>query len=354
MPKLVRLQAAPTLFKSLMRPTKSLILLLTLLLATACTLATPQAAEAPSTNEQAADTLTPVTLGVGFVPNVQFAPFYVGIEQGFFADEGIDLTLDYGFENDYLVLVGTGELPFLIGSGDQVILGRAQGLPVRYVAEWYTRYPAVVVAPKEAAIADPADLAGRTIGLPGLFGANYVALRGVLEAGGLTERDVTLESIGFTQAAALSAGTVDAVVDYGVNSPVILAQEGISTTQIALDDYLPLPSNGLITNEATLDENPDLVRSMARAMLRSIDYTLDNPDEAFSVTLDYVPEARNSEATNRAVFDAVLDYWQPRGDGLPGETTLDAWQSAAEFMQRIGLVETVLPAEELFTNEFVE
>ena len=332
-----------------MRPTKSLLLLLTLLL-TACLPATPQAADETTFTDE----LSPVTLGVGFVPNVQFAPFYVGLERGFFVDEGIDLTLDYGFENDYLVLVGTGELPFLIGSGDQVILGRAQGLPVRYVAEWYTRYPAVVVAPEEAGIVEPVDLAGRTIGLPGLFGANYVALRGVLEAGGLSESDVTLESIGFTQAAALSAGTVEAAVDYGVNSPVILAQEGISTTQIALDEYLPLPSNGLITNEATLDENPDLVRAMTRAMLRSIAYTLDNPDEAFAITLDYVPEARDSEATNRAVFEAVLGYWQPQGDDRPGETTLAAWQSAAEFMQRIGLVETVISAEELFTNEFVE
>ncbi len=329
---------------------KSFILLISLtLLLTACVPATPQAAEAPSTDE-----LTPVTLGVGFVPNVQFAPFYVGLERGFFADEGIDLTLDYGFENDYLVLVGTGELPFMIGSGDQVILGRAQGLPVRYVAEWYTRYPAVVVALAEAGIVEPADLTGRTIGLPGLFGANYVALRGVLEAGGLAESNVTLESIGFAQAAALSEGTVDAAVDYGVNSPVILAQEGISTTQIALDDYLPIPSNGLVTNEATINENPDLVRAMTRAMLRSVEYTLDNPDEAFNITLDSVPEARNSEATNRAVFEAVLDYWQPRGGGLPGETTLAAWQNAADFMQRIGLVEMKVAGEELFTNEFVE
>ena len=328
---------------------KQFLILLTSLLLTACTAATPQAAEAPSTDE-----LTPVTLGVGFVPNVQFAPFYVGLEQGFFADEGIALELDYGFENDYLVLVGTNELPFMIGSGDQVILGRAQGLPVRYVAEWYTRYPAVVVALAGSNIVEPADLAGRTIGLPGLFGANYVALRGVLEAGGLTERDVTLESIGFTQAAALSAGTVDAVVDYGVNSPVILAQEGISTTQIAIDEYLTVPSNGLVTNEATINENNPLVRAMTRAMLRSVEYTLANPDAAFAIALSYVPEARESEAVNRAVFDAVLPYWQPQGNSLPGETILDAWQEAAEFMQRIGLVETVLPAEELFTNEFVE
>ena len=89
--------------------------------------------------------LEPVALGVGFVPNVQFAPLYVGIEKGYFAANGIDLSLQHGFENDYLTLVGTNEMPFMIGSGDQVILGRSQGLPVRYVANWYARCPGVIM-----------------------------------------------------------------------------------------------------------------------------------------------------------------------------------------------------------------
>ena len=86
----------------------------------------------------------PITLGVGFIPNVQFAPFYVGIEKGFFAERGIDLSLEYGFENDYLKLVATDELQFMIASGDQLVLGRAQELPVRYVMNWYTSYPVTV------------------------------------------------------------------------------------------------------------------------------------------------------------------------------------------------------------------
>ena len=177
----------------------------------------------------------------------------------------------------------------MIGSGDQVVLGRAQGLPVRYVMNWYTKYPVVVFAKAAANITQPADLKGKSIGLPGPFGANYVALRGILEAGGLREQDVKLESIGFTQAAAISEDTVDAAVDYAVNGPVVLALQGIDTTQIALDHYLPMPANGLVTNEKTIKENPDLVAGMVRATRKSIEYTLDNPDEAFA----HRPEGRS-------------------------------------------------------------
>jgi NitT/TauT family transport system substrate-binding protein len=325
-----------------------------LLLVNGCAPVAPidDAATGAATGDPAA--LTPVSLGVGYIPNVQFAVFYVGMEKGFFAEEGIDLTLEYGFENDYLKLVGANQTPFMIGSGDQVVLGRAQGLPVRYVMSWYTQYPVVVFAKTEQGIVEPADLAGKTIGLPGPFGANYVALRGILEVAGLQEQDVQLESIGFTQAAAISENSVDAAVDYAVNGPVVLAQAGIETTQIGLDAYLRIPSNGLVTNETILAEQPALVERMVRALSKSIQYTLDHPDEAFAIALQHVPEAGgDNEAANRAVFAAVLPYWRPQADRKLGETDLAEWQAAAELLQRIGLVETVVAAEELFTNEFL-
>ena len=306
-------------------------------------------------NQDATDgELTPIKLGVGFVPNVQFAPFYTGISQGYYEDEGLDVSLDYGFENDYLKLVGVNESQFMVGSGDQVVLGQAQGLPVRYVMNWYSKYPVVVFAKEEAGISEPADLAGKTIGIPGPFGATYVAFRAVLEAAGLSEEEVMLESIGFTQAAGISEDTVDAAVDYGVNGPVVLEQEGIATTQIRLDDYLRIPANGLVTNTTVLEQDPELVQAMVRATIKAIDYTLENPDEAFEIALEFVPEAGgDNETANRAVFDASLDYWRPQSDRALGETSIAEWVTVAELMQRIGLVDTLVPAEDLFTNEFL-
>jgi NitT/TauT family transport system substrate-binding protein len=326
-------------------------LLVVVWLMAACTPVRPNQAPVSAPGEA---TVTPVKLGVGFIPNVQFAVYYVGIAKGFYAEQGLEVSLEYGFENDYLKLVGINELQFMVGSGDQVVLGRAQGLPVRYVMNWYTQYPVVIFAKAEKAITQPADLAGKTIGIPGPFGASYVAFRGILEAAGLQESDVKLQSIGFTQAAAISEDLVDAAVDYGVNGPVVLAQAGVATTQIRLDQFLRIPANGLVTNEATIADQPELVEKMVRATLKAIQYTLDHPDEAFAVSLQFVPEAGGeNEEANRAVFDAVLPYWTPLSERRPGETITAEWQTTAELMQRIGLVDVLVPAEELFTNEFL-
>lgn len=328
-------------------------LALGLLVVAVCVMAACQpVASVPAVQDAAA--LVPVKVGVGFIPNVQFTAFYVAMDQGYFADEGLDVSLEYGFENDYLKLVGVDELQFMIGSGDQVILGRAQGLPVRYVANWYARYPVVLFAKADAGIHTPADLAGKRIGIPGPFGANYVAYRALLEAGGLTEEDVKTESIGFTQAAAVSAGAVDAAVDYAVSGPVILTEAGEDIVTMGLDDIIAVPANGLVTNERTLADHPELVRKMAAALLRGIAFSLEHPDEAFAIALATVPEAGGENATiNRAVFDATLEYWRTPEGRRPGATEAADWESAATLMQRIGLVEVVVPVDELFTNDYL-
>src|SRR5512138_1203033 len=150
-----------------------------------------------SANE--AGTVTKIRLPMGYIPNIQFAPFYVAVEKGYFKEAGIELEFDYKFETDGVALVGAGELPFAIVSGEQVLLARAQGLPVEYIAAWYQEYPVSVVAKSELGILIPQDLKGKKIGLPCLFCAKYVGLRALLSKAHMGEWDVALDSVGFNQ-----------------------------------------------------------------------------------------------------------------------------------------------------------
>lgn len=298
------------------------------------------------------ETLTPVTLAMGFVPNVQFASFYVAKSKGYFADEGIDLQFDYGMENDLVQLVAADELQFAVASGDQVILGRSAGLPIRYVMEWYSRFP-VAVTSLDLDLKEPKVLEGKTVGLPGLFGANYIGWLALAYGSNVDKDTVNLESVGFNQVATLTEGQIDAAMVYATNEPLQLQAQGYDPSTIYVADYIDLIANGIITNEKTIEEHPALVAGMVRASLRGLSDTIDNPDEAFDIVVeDYVPEAGGENAElQRAILDETLKFW--RADRL-GISDPAAWESSVEFMKAAEMIDDAPPIDSLYTNEFVE
>ncbi len=298
------------------------------------------------------EALAQVKLPVGFIPNIQFAPLYVSIEKGYFRDAGIEVEFDYSFETDAVALVGADELQFAVVSGEQVLLARAQGLPVVYVAAWYQQYPVAVVAKAEQGIASPADLAGTRIGLPGLYGANYIGLEALLFSAGLSDADVTLDSIGFNQVEALATDQVQAVSVYAANEPVQLRAQGYEVNEIRVADHVQLASNGLITNEKTLTEKPELVRAMVEAFLKGLADTISDPDEAYELSKTHVPNLAEADET---VQKEVL----ARSISICGKPS--AWASRMrrpgknmqDTLLKMGLLEEALDIEKAFTNEFI-
>jgi len=296
-----------------------------------------------------ASPLTPIRLPVGYIPNVQFAPLYVAMEQGFFREQGLDVTLDYSTELDSVSLVGAGELPFAIASGEQVLLGRDKGLPLVYTLAWYQDYPVGVVSLKEAGITTPADLKGKRIGIPMLSGASYIGLNALLSSAGLTEKDVSLDVIGFTQLESLVSKRDEAVVVYAANEPVQLEAKGYATNLLRTSDFNNLVGNGLVTNEDLIRKNPELVRKMATAILQGILFTIDNPDQAYSISRKYVENLGENDPVQKTVLAKSIDMWK---SAKPGYSNSAAWENMQKVLLGMGLLEKPLDLSSAYTNDF--
>ncbi len=293
----------------------------------------------------------PVTLVMGYIPNVQYAPFYVAEEKGYFAQEGIQLNYNWGFEFDGVKLVGANQADFAIVTGDQILQARAQNVPIVYVGNWYNAFPISVVSLAEKNIKTPRDLIGKKVGIPGLFGASYTAFRALVDAGNFYDGKVGLKTIGFTQVQAINQGTVDAAVVYANNEPVQLRLAGKKINTINVWEYAKLVGNGIATNEATIKNRPELVRGFVRALTRGVQDTINNPDEALQIAIKRVPEAGGENlATSKAVLLASIPLWK---NTRLGETRLADWQAMEEFMRVERLLENAVDVNQAFTNEFV-
>lgn len=295
-----------------------------------------------------------VTLAMGYIPSVQFAPFYVAQARGYYRAAHLDVTFDYGSSTDLLKAVGTGRYAFANSDSDGVIAARASGVPVRYIAAEYQRFPIVVFALASSHINTAADLRGKTIGLPGLYGSTYIGLLALLRHAGLGPKDVHLVSIGYTQASSVISKHVQAAVTYAMNEPVLLRAEGYSITVLPVADAAHIVGAGLITSDSLITSNPDLVSRFVHASLAGLRDTLANPTAAFTISRKQMPTLNATEAQQQfGVLKAALAYWHVAGQSL-GYAPPAAWTNLENIMRAEGQLTHTVPVNDLFTNQFIK
>jgi NitT/TauT family transport system substrate-binding protein len=249
-------------------------------------------------------------------------------------------------------LVATGEIKFAVLSGEQILLGRAEDLSLVYVYEWFQQFPVGVASKQELGISAPADLEGRSVGVPVLSGASYIGFEALLAAAGLSDADISLEATGFTQTETLMTDRVDAVVIYTTNEPVQLEAQNVPVNLIRVSDYADLVSNGLVTSETVIEEEPETVKAMAAAFSAALQYTIDHPDEAYEIAAQYVEglDDPDVEPTQKAVLANSIELWKSEQLGYSDR---GSWEEMQDLLLDMGLLNELQNVDEAFSNDFL-
>ena len=320
----------------------------TALLLAAC--AEPDAEPGPDATTEATDELV---IGLTYTPDVQFAPFYVAEARGYYEDAGVDVTLrHHGASESLFGALEAGEEDLVVAGGDEMLQARSAGVPVVTVATIYEEYPVVLVVPADSDITTAADLAGHSVGIPGPFGETYFGLLALLDSAGLTEEDVTVEHIGFTQQAALNAGHVDAVMGFANNDAVQFAQAGVDVRTIPLDG-VPLVGIGLGAHDDLLmNGDDDVLAAVVAATMRGVQDVADDPAAAVEIAAEHIPGLADAAAREAAL--ATVEATVPLYGSATGQNDIGLWEDMAVFMEAQGLLEGDVDLNMAVTNDFVD
>lgn len=300
--------------------------------------------------------LRQVRLLLGFRPDVQFAPFYLAQQDGYFERAapafGLDVTIDHAGAGELIRLVATGEAEFGVADATDVMIARTSGISIKYVATLYQFFPVAIIGPVGTVPTDPADLAGLRIGTPGRFGSSWHALLTLLAAGGLTADDVTIrEYPQFNQVEGLLNGDVDFITGFRNNEPIRLAAEGMETDLLTIDDIAPLPGPGIVVSDELLKSDYDMVSAFAVAVMSAQQAIEHDPQLGVRAAVAAVPTIAEDEATALAVLEATIPIWRGAEAGIFGNINESVWQSGYESMRNLGFIDGSVPMDEMI--EFV-
>ncbi len=282
-----------------------------------------------------AATPTKLVVGLGYIPSVQFAQFYLADQAGYYRDAGLQVEFQNKIDPELVTLVGQGAVDVGIADGTSVIPAVSQGIPIKYVATVYAQFPNVVFAKASSGIVSAADLKGRKVGTPGRFGSSWIQLEALLASVGLTPADLQVVPFpDFGQLTALQNGAVDAATGFANNEPVRLQLSGEPSVSLALPADSQLPGPGLIVGTATLAAKRAAIDAFTAATLRAMFDIQADPNKGLDAAIARIPELASQRDAQLAVLHATVVEWSSDYTAAHGLGTVDPalWDHSITFM----------------------
>ena len=302
----------------------------------------------------AAEEVTYLFPAPDFLP--AFAPFQLAQSKGYFEEAGLDVTFRVGKGGaDVATQVAAGNADLGGGIGDTPIIVRANGLDVRGVGLLGGRGLTQLAWRTDSGITGPADFEGKNIGVLSFQDTTYYNLLGVLASAGLDKGDANIQGVGPGGIIQLMiAGQLDAMS--GVPEWIAAIQgTGVELEQVPVDTVFPAMAQAIIASDETIAERPEVVKGFVNAVLKGVRDIEADPAQAAKDFVAAVPQHAGKEAEVEAILTAYAEKVYPEAEGQPlGTFDPERIKAVQDFYVEAGIVQTAVPVEDLYSNEFVQ
>jgi len=289
------------------------------------------------------DGLEDFSIVLDWYPNAIHSFLYVADEKGYFAEEGLNLVINFPSNtNDGISLPAAGKADLgMYYLQDAILTAVEEDVPIVSIGSVSQKSLDVVISLKENGIETAADLAGKKIGYAGTA-LSEAKVECMLEKAGLSAEDCELIDVGFDLLTATTTGQVDATIGNMVNHEVPqLEEQGIainyfSPTDFGVPEYYELV---FLAGRDAVENNPEKLQKFLRAAKKGFDFMKENPEEALQILLDN-QNAENfplSPTVEKASMDVLLPAMET-ADAPFMSQDVAIWQQNADWLYEMGLL----------------
>lgn len=284
-----------------------------------------------------------------------FMPFHLAAKRNYFTANGVDVTFRTGRGGaDVAIQVGASNADLGGGLGETSIIVRPNGLAVRAVAQLGSHPLFELVTRKESNVKSFADLRGKKLGVIGYQDTGYYALLAVLASSGLKRTDLEIQSVG-------PAGVTQLMIAKSLDGIMATPEwsDTIESAGIALDYYpiekaFPAMAQAILASDKIIKERPAAVRGFVKSVMQAVRDCMADPAAAARDFVAAVPQHAGKEAEmERILRRYVTQVYATTPVSALGTFDPERVKAVQKFYLDDQIIQTAVPVQDLYTNEFV-
>lgn len=280
-------------------------------------------------------------------------PFHLGVQNGYYKAEGIDLEIGEGQGSGRAVqIIAAKGDTFGLSDGASIINGASKGAPIRAVMGIMNTTPFAIVARADSGIKEIKDLEGKTIAAT-TGEAGLTILPALIRNAKLDPAKLNFLRVdGPTKIVSVLEKRAEALLGGSENQPFILEQKGVASTVFGYADY-GVNTMGLAihVHADTLKDKPKLVEGFIRATRKAFEEAEKNPDAAIAAGLKVKPDMDKDMALKQLKAGLKLVRSKTAPTAAIGFMPAADWQMTLDLMKDYQELKTDMPASAFFTND---
>lgn len=315
---------------------------------------TPKVKDTESSSpEPSSESKDKLSIMLDWYPNAVHSFIYVAQENGYFADQGLDVDIQMPADtNDALKLVAAGKIDLALSYQPQILLARGENIPVRSIAA-VVRHPLVhLLSEANGKVKSPKDLEGLTVGYSSIPLYEAMVRTMISQDGGNPDK-MNLVDVGFDLIPSMASGQADAVMGGFINhEQLILEKEGhamksINPVDYGVPDYYELV---LTASDTGIEEKKDQLTRFIKAIQEGQKYVTEHPEAALNILLAHENETSplDPEIETKSL-NILLPLMNEEGQPF-GRQDTSAWENVRTWLVQSELIPDSVKAEDAFIN----